>query len=671
MKLLFRCGVLLLFCFCAKAQRIDSLYQAISSCEEEVQKVKLYRELVENLMFEKGLDTSKINFYARLGIDLSYKSKIEEHLPYFYNTVGYMYKFAGEFEKAQIMVRKGLEIGKKLNNPMDISRSSYTLGIIYIDQQKVREAISQIQENFKYLRKHPNPYYSHSNYLLMAYLTLSMDNYQLFQYFYEKASRLYEYGESSKRLIYDFKIRDCLLKGKVEEADGVLEKMLLEFPPQSRNRAIEIPEMYLNVADAYIRQGFYKKGVDLLEQVLSVKHGENDYPIYKCMTLLSRGYIQLEKIDLADKWNKIALSKAPNMILMDHRLMALENDVLIKQARGQYTELKGVLLELGKYKDSVNSAINNKSFLLVSLLQDYDEMEEDFDQVKSLNLEQKELLQRDKRILILLLVLLGLMVIFTATIYRFYKKLDERKKEIQRKRWELASQAQVLSEANLQKDKLLSLIGHELRSPVAELISILEVKKRINKYESAIDYLDSIYVKSKRVHQTLENILTWSASQLKMQGSATVPIDLGKLVRYTLEFTAESLGEKQLKVNNKVKDVWAMGQEAEMLIVLRKLINNAIKFSPEGGSIHLYSYQESDLLHLVIADEGEGMSEEVLATLFTTIQQSEQGTFGEKGTGVGLYLCADLMRGNGGDIKARRRSTGGTEMVLIFQAAEH
>lgn len=670
MRFLISCG-LLLFCLCSYANRADSLYHAISSTTDDVQRIKLYRELLEHLMNEEVLDTSTIIFYAQLGIDQSYKSKCEEQLPYFYNTLGYMFKFRKDYDKAQIMIRKGLEIAQKLDNSTDISRSGYTLGIVYLDQQKVGEAISQIQQNFKHLRQFPDDYYSHANYLLMAYLTLSMDNYQLFQYFYEKASRLYEYGESSKRLIYDFKIRDCLLKGKVEEADEVLEKMLLEFPPQSRNRAIEIPEMYLNVADAYIRQGFYKKGVDLLEQVLSVKHGENDYPIYKCMTLLSRGYIQLEKIDLADKWNKIALSKAPNMILMDHRLMALENDVLIKQARGQYTELRGVLLELGKYKDSVNSAKNNKSFLLVSLLQDYDEMEEDFDQVKSLNLEQKELLQRDKRIRILLLVLLGLMAIFTATIYRFYKKLEERKKEIQRKRWELASQAQVLSEANLQKDKLLSLIGHELRSPVAELISILEVKKRINKYESAIDYLDSIYVKSKRVHQTLENILTWSASQLKMQGSATVPIDLGKLVRYTLEFTAESLGEKQLKVNNKVKDVWAMGQEAEMLIVLRNLINNAIKFSPEGGSIHLYSYQESDLLHLVIADEGEGMSESVLSTLFTTIQQSERGTFGEKGTGVGLYICADLMRGIGGDIRARRRPVGGTEMVLIFQAAEH
>src|SRR5690606_9377686 len=188
LRITLQCGLFLLLCSTVcQGQRVDSLYTAIAESTAGKQRIGLYRDLIEVLLMQEELDAEKILYYGNLALAESGRYPTTEHLPYFYNTVGYIYKHKLQYDIAIVYVKKGLEVAKLMDSPKDIARGGYTLGILYLDQQMIEEAIEQIKENFYFLRKHPNDYYSQANYLLMAYLTLSADNYQLFQHFYQKA----------------------------------------------------------------------------------------------------------------------------------------------------------------------------------------------------------------------------------------------------------------------------------------------------------------------------------------------------------------------------------------------------------------------------------------------------------------------------------------------------
>lgn len=671
MKNVVQCGLFLILCTSlVQAQRADSLYAAIAKSTEGKERISLYRDLVEVLLMEDEMNVGKITYYGNLAIEESNRYASVEHLPYFYNTLGYIYKYKLQYDSAEVYVKKGLELAKLTNAPKDIARGGYTLGIMYLDQQLIGEAIAQIKENFEYLRKYPNEYYSQANYLLMAYLTLSTDNYQLFQHFYQKASQYMPDASAKVRIKYEFQIRNQLMAGKKEEADALLQELLKKYPKYRSERLAELTEIYLNIADAYAAKGHYRQAVDLLEPVLAAGDVRENHALLKSKALAARAYIHLGDLDRAEELNEQALAEKNYSVLMDHRLMSMQNQALLKQKRGHFKEAAAIRDRVNLYEDSLALARNNKNYLLVSLLQNYDALEKDFDSVKLENIAQKELLERDRKIRVLLLVLLVVLVLFTAIVIRFYKKLEERKLEVQRKSQELALQAEDLLEANRVKDKLLSLIGHELRSPVAELISILDVKKRISKYESALDYLDGIQEKSKNVYRTLDNILTWSASHLRLKGVKTVPVELQQVVGMAVDFAGESLNTKGISVRTQVDGVQVMGQQNEILIVLRNILHNAIKFSPEGGIVHLRTEVSEEQVALLVEDEGEGMSEELQKNLFNTIQKSETGTSGEKGSGVGLYICADLMRQQGGEIRAESAENGGTAIRLVFVRAK-
>jgi signal transduction histidine kinase len=646
------------------------LYTAIAESTAGKHRISLYRDLIEVLLMQEELDAEKILYYGNLALAESGRYPTTEHLPYFYNTVGYIYKHKLQYDIAIVYVKKGLEVAKLMDSPKDIARGGYTLGILYLDQQMIEEAIEQIKENFYFLRKHPNDYYSQANYLLMAYLTLSADNYQLFQHFYQKASEYMPDASAKVRIKYEFQIRNQLLAGNKVGADALLRELLDKYPSHRAENISEITEIYLNIADAYVAKGHYQQGVDLLVPVLSAGRAAENHALLKSKALAARAYIHLGDLDRAEALNRQALSQMNYSVLMDHRLMSMENEVLLRQRRGHFQEAMLIMDKVNKYRDSLSLAKSNKNYLLVSLLQNYDALEKDFDSVKLENLAQKELLERDSKIRILLLVLLVVLILFSAIVIGFYKKLEEKRLEVQNKSQELARQAEDLLEANAVKDKLLSLIGHELRSPVAELISILDVKKRISKYESAIHYLESIRLKSKNVYQTLDNILTWSASNLRVKSLKTAPLEIEPVVRMAVDFAGESIMAKDIQVHIDVEEVKVMGLKNEILIVLRNILHNAIKFSPEGGAIYFYTEGSEEQVELVVEDEGEGMSEELQRNLFSTIQNSAVGTSGEKGTGVGLYICADLMRQQDGEIRSECGRNGGTAIRLVFVRAE-
>lgn len=214
-------------------------------------------------------------------------------------------------------------------------------------------------------------------------------------------------------------------------------------------------------------------------------------------------------------------------------------------------------------------------------------------------------------------------------------------------------QAQELAKVNQLKDRIFSIIAHDLRGPMVNLSEVLkmvtfnELKEEEFKKIAPTLSKDIVYTTD-----LLENVLHWSRSQLKGFGIKKEFFNVRNTILNEINYHLPSARIKQIKIIHDVFPNEVAYADALMFqIVIRNILNNAIKFCNEGGEILITaSYQNSGMLKVCIKDSGIGMTEDLQQKLFTNENISSRGTKNEKGTGLGLMICKDFMERNGGAI---------------------
>jgi signal transduction histidine kinase len=227
---------------------------------------------------------------------------------------------------------------------------------------------------------------------------------------------------------------------------------------------------------------------------------------------------------------------------------------------------------------------------------------------------------------------------------------------------QLRNQASQLKALNEQKDKLFSIIAHDLRSPLAGLVSLLTLNRNQKldpeKFNKFIDMLskDVMYTSS-----LLDNLLQWAGSQLKGTNLFIEPFLLKPLLLGELSHLGQLANLKNISIKDTTPDSLVIEADKEMLrVVFRNIISNAIKFSYEGGEI-IIGYTKQDSWHIfTITDFGVGIESEKAAQLFSYKTLSTRGTSNEKGTGIGLLLCYELITQHGGKIEVKSSYGKGT-----------
>jgi len=230
-------------------------------------------------------------------------------------------------------------------------------------------------------------------------------------------------------------------------------------------------------------------------------------------------------------------------------------------------------------------------------------------------------------------------------------------------------QTEELDRLNQLKDRIFSIIAHDVRGP---LVNLSEVLKMVSNDTISLEEIKQIApILGKDILYTtdlLENILHWSRSQLKGYGINKVVFDLRNMIVNEVNYHLPSATTKHINI---IHDVFpGLMVYADMImiqIVVRNLLNNAIKFCSEGCEIHITAvYKPEGLIMLVITDNGSGMAAETLKKLFTGLNNSTRGTMNEKGTGLGLQVCKDFMTRNNGQIWAESEEGKGTSFYLTL-----
>jgi signal transduction histidine kinase len=224
--------------------------------------------------------------------------------------------------------------------------------------------------------------------------------------------------------------------------------------------------------------------------------------------------------------------------------------------------------------------------------------------------------------------------------------------ELNKQKEQIELQAKKLQAINNQKDKLFSIISHDIRNPLNSLNGLMTL---IGKdWITEQDFKQQLPGLSKNLHaisDLLNNLLLWSRSQMMGETHQQEDFDISILATSTVESVESQATQKDIKIENKITEHYLVHADKNMIgVVLRNLLTNAIKFSHARQTILLTTTVMDKMISVCVADTGTGMAEEKIADLFELHSISTSGTLQEKGTGLGLMLCRDFVEKNGGKI---------------------
>jgi signal transduction histidine kinase len=199
-----------------------------------------------------------------------------------------------------------------------------------------------------------------------------------------------------------------------------------------------------------------------------------------------------------------------------------------------------------------------------------------------------------------------------------------------------------LSQTNFQKDKIIAILTHDLKNPLQSIVQTLELINEADDLSpEEMAFIHSELLKNtKRTYAMMENILEWSSFELKSQNSRIKEVDLKILFGDTLEIMKTIANQKGVNLQINYVNYPSLRLESDrLLLILRNLIQNAIKFTPVGGEVKLEISQNEIETLISVEDNGIGISEKQLNDIFQLEIKPTYGTAQEKGTGMGLHLC--------------------------------
>ena len=210
-------------------------------------------------------------------------------------------------------------------------------------------------------------------------------------------------------------------------------------------------------------------------------------------------------------------------------------------------------------------------------------------------------------------------------------------------------------ELNTTKDKLFSIIGHDLRSPIINILGLSDLLIEAGEGVDLVEleqYLGMINSTAKNSLTLLDNLLRWAKSQTGQIHYKSEKIHLSTIIKEIVDQSKSIARAKNIALHNTVIDEIEIYSDEEMFkTIVRNLISNAIKFSKPGGTIDIGTSSKENHVEITVSDNGVGMTEKTRKMLFGISQNiSTLGTANEKGSGFGLVLCKEIVEKLGGSI---------------------
>lgn len=271
----------------------------------------------------------------------------------------------------------------------------------------------------------------------------------------------------------------------------------------------------------------------------------------------------------------------------------------------------------------------------------------------------------------LIYIIIALIAALSGLIFYIrYAYIRRLKVSLEQKNSEIEKQKEALDESNIAKDRFFSILAHDLRSPFQATLGLSEVLAEdsddLSKHDIR-DYSREINRALRSQFRQLESVLTWSRLQLNRFEIRKEALDIGQMIEDSVEVLSRNAETKKVGIlieNSIEQKVITDGQI--LTTVLHNLLGNAIKFSPENTTVTIRAAVEGDNLNLSVSDQGVGMTPDRVEKLFNLgANITTKGTANEKGTGLGLILCNEMVQKLDGSITVSSKVGMGSEFVVM------
>lgn len=295
---------------------------------------------------------------------------------------------------------------------------------------------------------------------------------------------------------------------------------------------------------------------------------------------------------------------------------------------------------------------------------------------------EKETSQLKLKFYIAIFVVIVLIYTLLIAIYNWHETrkrshlLSEKNDLISQQKKQLTAQLNIIKrneekliQSNITKDKFLSIIAHDLRSPFSSLIGFSELMvERLEKdnTDKVLDYAKLINEVANRSYALLNNLLEWAMEKAGKMSFVPQSLEVNTFLKEMLDYFNRLLPDRDITIESDLPEGFCVQVDHKMMqTIFRNLISNAFKYTPQEGSVTLKAQLKEDRIKFIVSDTGIGMSKERQEKLFKIEEaESTKGLNNEKGTGLGLILCKDFVEKHQGSIGVISHEGQGTDFYF-------
>ncbi len=607
--------------------------------------------------------------YFRESLDCAERYDLKNQLPPAYNSLGNYYYLTGDLSKALNYYEEAYKSGKVLGDNPELNSYLSNIGIIYHNRGNYEKALKYYLESLKLSEKLGDKTGMSRALTNIGAVYNDQNDYPRALEYYDKALKITsETGDLNSRAdilnnmanIYsqqddlkkalDFHLASLRLNEKIDDKSGAALSMG-------------------DIGRIYASLGEYPAAVKYLQRSVNIQRKiGNKEGVIISLVQIGRAYNDMGKYHEALASFNEAASLAENFS-MKLLLDAYKGKSTVYEKMGNFREAYKSYKGYTLLKDSL---FNQNSSEKMAELQTKYKMEKKDKEIALLYREKKiSSLQTERETMLRNFLIAGLLVfiIIAFLIYNRYRIKKNANRLLEEKIREIGRQKNELKVLNENKNKLLSIISHDLRSPFQALLGYSEILNQnvmdLSRKEIS-DYSENLHFTTRQTFILFENLLEWARLQMDKIISKPEVFELAEIVEKSSSLLLHNAVKKHITIVTEIPEGTSVFADEDMISsVLRNLLSNAVKYSQKGSLVVVKSVSKEHDVEVMVEDTGKGLTPgEINRILEGNGHTSTDGTANEKGTGLGLEICKEMIRLNSGLFRIESEPGKGSRFIF-------
>ncbi len=636
----------------AQPPLIASLLARLKHSPADTSRISIYKAIVTSYRNE---NPDSAMYYAQQGFALSNQLKYPLGIGIMRGQIGAIDISLGKIDAAKSNLTASLSIFEQIKYRPGLVAANNSLGICLAKMGAYKEAAQHFIASLQINQANNDKHGLVQSYLKLGVLNEQINNLDKALEYYKKALKLNEQlppSNTESTILNNVGI----IYGKKNQMQPALN-YFLDALKKVNNNEPELTAMLLgNAGNAYQQLGNTQKAFDYQYQSLTIARKLN-LPEAEATTLVNLASLKTRtKPDSSLILLKQALAITQAIHQHHVRLDVYQGMVDVYKQQGDYKRAEYTLEISNSLKDSLFTLKTSRD--IAGLLAN-NELANSKIKVQQLNLIN----QKNKYQTLIVLAVAISAIIVLLIVMLFYNKTKNLNKQ-------LLLQQKELTTLNNFKDKLFSIISHDLRSPVATIVNLLEVLEYEGDISEVRSYIPRLKEHSISTLDVMDKLLIWGQSQLKGMTYNKTQFNTKYIITQTLHLLKETAENKNIQLSDKTPgEIFIFADPSHIEFVVRNLVANAVKYTHTGGVVEI----EADIGHpdgfttLVIKDNGVGIAKSLQDKIFEPGNESMQGTDSEKGNSIGLMLCKEFVERNEGKIWVESELGKGTNFFVSFK----